>query len=169
VSIGYSNTITATNSFISLFGGGGYNVAYNTLSNTAVNPAGGSGIFACDVTNTTISGNTITKPNFSGIAIRDCGAGPLSGVRVNNNTVTGAGGNGLDISTAIVNGVQASYNTLTSNAIDGILLDTATQQDRLIYNTAKSNGSFDCHDLGTANVWQGNKGTTSSPPGRCTP
>lgn len=170
VSIGYANVISGPANFISFFGGGGYSVANNTLSNTAAPNLSASGIFACDVVNATISGNTITKANFSGIAIRDCGGTPPSGVRVNSNTVTGSGGNGLDVSAATGgNAVQATYNTLTSNALDGILYDVATNGNRIIGNTAKTNGHFDCHDLGTGNVWSGNKGNTSSPPGRCTP
>jgi parallel beta-helix repeat protein len=170
VSIAY-NTITQSISGLSFFGGGGYQVAYNTISNTTADPINGnSGIFICDTTASTIANNTLTKPNFSGIAVRDCGGAPLSGLRLNNNTVTGAGKNGLDVTTASGgNAAQASYNTLTGNAADGILYGASTNGNRVIGNTAKSNVGFDCHDLGTGNVWSSNKGTTSSPAGRCTP
>ena len=122
--------------------------------------------------------HTIKNAGYSGIAVRDSeyGQDPTNNVTVTRNKVIGAANDGLDVTASTPGVVSADHNTLRSNGNDGIEMDAATSDNHLISNKASFNANFDCqdhstgsHTAGTANIWLSNHGTTSDPPGLCTP
>ncbi|MEX2439598.1 MAG: hypothetical protein WD739_06930 [Actinomycetota bacterium] len=125
-----------------------------------------------------IERNRLSKPAFSGIAIRDdvgFGAG-VSNVQVFDNQVSGAEANGLDVTSAVAGVVQAFDNDFLNSDGDGISMSADTRGNLIRRNRAGGSAVLDCHDdsvgartAGTANQWRNNRGDTDQPEGLCTP
>ena len=165
----HDNTLrNLTNSAIVLFDNvSSVTINHNTLVNGSRNLNGGSTIFvggassAVDITN-----NTITTPNFSGIAIR----GSASGITISGNVERNGGGNGIDVSSAVASATTTTFNSTRDNLGDGILYQAGTNGNQINNNFSRKNKTFDCEDAngaGTTNVWSTNDGVTESPPGIC--
>ena len=98
--------------------------------------------------------------------------GAQGDVRVRDNLVSGN-----DTNIALYNRDRAliSRNTvLDASFYDGLFADSESSENRFTQNTARGNKEHDCHDdskgsgtAGTANVWQDNRGDSSTPPGLC--
>ncbi|MEX0755600.1 MAG: hypothetical protein WD556_10880 [Actinomycetota bacterium] len=127
--------------------------------------------------NVLIQGNRLSRPAFSGIAIRDDGLGTgVAAIQVAENTVDRAEANGLDVTSNVRGVVEAFDNVLTNNDVDGISMGAETRANLLRRNTAEGNDVLDCHDAsvggrtaGTANRWRNNRGDTDQPDGLCAP
>jgi hypothetical protein len=148
-------------------------VVHNTMSNTSADPAnGGSSVFiGANSSNDTVATNTIRNPNFDGVAIRDT----AHDIAVSRNTITGAGNNGLDVSSTAVHAVSAVGNKIVSSQNFGINFEAGTNGNNLTGNHATLSGGADnCNDLstgtgtaGTANTWASNTAAPSHPVGIC--
>ena len=95
-----------------------------------------------------------------------------SDIRLRNNYV-----DNNDTNLGLYNSDSGEFknNTLLDAVFyDGIYADVDSERNRFISNTALGNTEHDCHDdsqgdgtAGTANVWNGNRGETSTPEGIC--
>jgi len=176
-----TNTMQNDITFVAIWDSTNVTVNNNTMSNSPINLAGNSGIFiGAPSSNTQINSNTIFQADFSGIAVRDNDAygnpqpGATTGVILQNNTITGAGNHGIDVTAQAPGAVRTSGNQSKNNAGNGIFYSSVTNNNTINGNTATGNGVFDCQDLshgsgtsGTANSWSSNTGNTSSPAGLC--
>ena len=156
------------NTAISFFSGvTNSTIDHNTLTNASVNPNGGSAIFIGGNDSTIgVTNNTITRPNFDGIAIR----GTATGITVQNNKVIRGGHDGISVTSTTSGATTTTGNTLQRNANDGIFYGTGTAANHITNNTAASNAHFNCEDangVSTTNVWSANTGGNGSPTGIC--
>ena len=124
------------------------------------------------MSNILVSGNHLTNPGFSGIAIREPSFTGTDAVNIDviGNRVTGAGGSGLDVTSAATGAVEARNNVFRNSVGDGIFFGSTTNGNLLRANTARGNVHHDCHDdsvgtgtAGTANTWINNIGVTDTP------
>jgi len=123
-----------------------------------------------------IDSNVVKHSGYAGIAVRGTLGGGTTNVDILSNIVTGSIGSGLDVSAAGYATVNARFNVLNGNTIDGILFQSGTSGNVIRANKAKSNADFDCRDdssgagtAHTANFWNNNTGATDSPNGLCKP
>ena len=127
-----------------------------------------------------ISGNRSSAANTPGAGVEDHSGGfgfadRISGNRVSDNDV------GLLLN--FLNNSLVSYNSVSSNSQQGILLGAASTGNKIERNDALGNGGLDCED-GTAgsnpaqpahpryttrNLWVNNKGLDADPGPICTP
>jgi hypothetical protein len=121
----------------------------------------------------TVSGHTYSlAPSSSSTGVLIFQAG--SGLVVNNNNVHHNDDN-IDLIT--VTGVVVQQNAAqNATFFDGLFADSDTSGNQFLGNVATGNQLLDCEDLSTAvaippvaNTWTDNTGTTSAPPGLCTP
>lgn len=125
-----------------------------------------------------VAGNVVTGHTYSlapsssstGILLFQSGAGLI----VNNNDVRQ---NDDNIALFDTDGITVQQNAVrNSTFFDGLFADSDTSGNQFIGNFADDNQLFDCEDLSiavtvppVANTWTDNIGTTSFPPGICTP
>ena len=162
------------------FGGGVHDVvvSHNTLRDgafTGINLRMDSANYPVSTPDTknVIRDNVITGFGDSGIRLRDGASGNL----VANNRISGNGtggdpstGDGISLEAAAGNVIRDNH--VTDNRRDGIRIDAASTDNRIINNHLRHNGEHDAHDdstgtstAGTANTWRGNKGKTENRPG----
>ena len=124
------------------------------------------------------AGNTVTGHTYSpapassstGVLLFQSGPGLV----VNNNDVRE---NDDNIALFDADGVTVHQNAArNSTEFDGLFADEDSTGNQFTENFADDNQAFDCEDLSTAvgvppvaNTWTDNTGTTSFPPGICTP
>jgi len=141
-------------------------IVRNTMSNATADPINGnSSIFiAGDSHADQVANNTITNPNFNGLAVRET----AHDIKVSGNHITGAGNNGIDVSSTAPGAINAASNTIANSGNVGINFAGGTSGSNLSSNHATgSHGLFNCQDQGT-NTWVGNTAAPSSPVGICT-
>ncbi len=146
--------------------------ATNTYGNPA-NSGYGDGLDLDSVTTpTTLLQNTANTDPANGISLYGA-----AGVSLQKN-IAGSDGNGIYLGggtvAASATGNSLFNNTISSAHSDGILADTASSGNVFQKNTVTSSGSFDARDnstgsgtVHTANQWNDDKCTTSSPVGLC--
>jgi len=162
------------------FGGGVHDVvvAHNTLRNgafTGINLRTDTANYPVTTPNTNniIRGNVVTGFGDSGIRLREGAANNLVAGNfvadngMNNDATTG---DGISLEAAVNNVIRD--NRVLRNRRDGIRVDAASHDNRIINNRLRDNGEFDARDdstgtltAGTANTWQGNSGETENRPG----
>ena len=168
--------------FVNLFGNNtNFQIRSNTTNDT--NPANdgsqGTAIRIADNANgVLVTGNTIKNSPFSGVAVRDAEFTTLApdNIDIQLNTITGAEGNGIDVTDSVQGAVSVYKNTVRHSDLDGIFFGSATGGNLINSNSSLFNAGFDCHDQstgtgtsGTNNTWTQNVGNTSSPSGLCNP
>ncbi len=173
-----NNTSIDDANFVNLFSASFVRILKNRTSDTANvdDDVQGSAIrIGGQTDNVLIQRNRLSKPAFSGIAIRDDGLGTgVATIQVLENRVSGAEASGLDVTSAVRHVVEAFENDFTNSQVDGISMGSATRGNLLRQNEAIGNDGFDCRDestggrtAGTANRWRNNSGGTDSPGGIC--
>ena len=126
--------------------------------------------------NLEIAHNTVTQNTNDAITVCgdvSSGCGPATAIVVRANEVENNGGAGIYLTGAKDNLIKSNqvsgngFNTFGSGS--GVHLDVNSTGNDVITNHASANAPFDCEDdtVGTANTWQNDQGTTSSPPGIC--
>jgi hypothetical protein len=167
------NTSTGSGNFMVLFLTDGAKISDNTITNstgTAFFVDGGN-------VGTTISGNTISGGNATGIRIGNSfyQSEANSKITVRGNTVT-TRSNGIQV---IVSAGDLPSSTISNNVVrnstnNGIWL-AGGAGITVSGNRALDSGATDCVDettgsgtAGTANSWTGDTGRTSDPAGLCT-
>jgi hypothetical protein len=141
-------------------------IARNSMSNATADPVNGSSsiFIAGDSHADQVTNNTITNPNFNGLAIRET----AHDIKVSGNQITGAGNNGIDVNSTAPGAVNATSNTINNSGNIGINFAAGTSGSHLTSNHATgSHGLFNCQDQGS-NTWVGNTTAPSSPVGICT-
>jgi hypothetical protein len=136
------------------------------MSNATADPVNGSSsiFIAGDSHADQVTNNTITNPNFNGLAIRET----AHDIKVSGNQITGAGNNGIDVNSTAPGAVNATSNTINNSGNIGINFAAGTSGSHLTSNHATgSHGLFNCQDQGS-NTWVGNTTAPSSPVGICT-
>jgi parallel beta-helix repeat protein len=168
-----NNTSTGSGNLVSLFLTDGAKISDNTITNstgTAFFVDGGN-------VGTTISGNTISGGNATGIRIGNSfyQSEANSKITVRGNTVT-TRSNGIQV---IVSAGDLPSSTISNNVVrnstnNGIWL-AGGAGITVSGNRALDSGATDCVDettgsgtAGTANSWTGDTGRTSDPAGLCT-
>jgi nitrous oxidase accessory protein NosD len=167
--------------FVTLFDTTNSQVLLNRHTDTTNADDGdqGSAIFVGgDNQGVLVQQNRLVNPAFSGIAVRDTlgTAGNTTNIDVLDNVVINAENRGLDVTAEGTGAVQARFNELRDNDVDGIFFGDLTEDNLIRRNVALTNGVLDCHDdssgtntAGTANFWRRNVGNTDSPNGLCRP
>jgi parallel beta-helix repeat protein len=139
------------------------------------------GIEVDSESNLEISHNNVTKNTSDAITVcgdLPSGCGPATAIVVRANEVANNGGSGIFLTAASNNLVK--NNDVTGNGLaifgsqSGIHLDANSTGNELLDNHAFGNTPLDCEDdshgpgtAGTANTWQNDHGSSSSPPGIC--
>lgn len=168
--------------FVNLFGNNtNFQIRSNTTNdtNSADNASQGTAIRIADNANgVLVIANTIKNSPFSGVAVRDAEdttAAPYN-IDIQLNTITGAKGNGVDVTDSEQGAVSVYRNTVRHAVLDGIFFGPASGANLIDSNSSRFSGGFDCEDQstgtgtsGTNNTWTHNVGDTSSPSGLCHP
>jgi hypothetical protein len=121
-----------------------------------------------------VSGNTMSKSPFNGIAVRDTS----SNIDLIGNNSTQAALAGISVSST-ANGAasEVRLNTMDGNTTYGVEFRAGTSSTFISANHATGNGTTDCIDfttgrqrVGVKNIWRtDNIGNSSSPVGLCHP
>lgn len=154
---------TVSSTGILLFAPGAVQVLQNVLSKND------EGVYAFTATGPVISGNRATSSVFDGIVVDTTTGARVSGNQTDNNSEYGIG-----LFAATNNSL--TDNRASANSVDGFFADPTSTNNSLTNNQASGSKEFDCRDdskgagtAGTANLWKGDTGASSSPPGICRP
>ena len=160
---------TVVSTGILLFNPGTVTVDDNDVHNNDV------GIYSYGATGPKISNNTASHNNFNGIVLDTTTGAAVYGNTTDKNGAgdntgmpTGDGGIALFGST----GNTIYDNESKNNTGDGIFADPTSTGNSFTHNTLGGNSNYDAEDqstgagtAGTGNIWLGNTGKLSSPPG----
>lgn len=175
-----SNLAVNNATFVNLFGNNtNFQIRSNTTNDTNPGDDGSQGTairIADNANGVLVIGNTIKNSPFSGVAVRDFEfVGRPDNIDIQLNTITGAEGNGIDVTDSVQGAVSVYKNTVRHADLDGIFFGSASGANLINSNSSLFSGGFDCEDQstggtgtsGTSNTWTHNVGNTSSPSGLC--
>ena len=159
----------------------------STLTVSSSQPAGAAIDVGSGGTGQKIEDNDLQEgktPNYNGIAFGVVlTPGPCTYCPLSNNRIEGFAGNGIVAAAGTLQVSSISGNHVKDNGTDGILIEegSSNTMNSLLDNKTENNSTNDCEDdtyliepgqsgtAGTRNTWFHNLGSSSDPPGLCSP